>query len=161
MRPRMTGVCFKKLTEAESCLLEKDFNLEEVRLVLSKCEGNKAPGPDGFNLNFVKAHWRDIQEDFMNFMKEFHNDWSMVKDVNRTHVVLIPKVGRPETIKDFRPISLVSSMYKILAKVLANRLRKVMDAIIGESQMAFVKNRQISDSFVIAEEIIRKWKNDK
>ncbi|KAK2640473.1 hypothetical protein Ddye_028268 [Dipteronia dyeriana] len=141
MRPRMTKICFKKLSEAESCLLEEDFNLEEVRLALSNCEGNKAQSPDEFNLNFVKAHCGDIQEDFMNFMKVFHNDGSVVNELNRTLIALIPKVGRMETMKDFRPVSLISSMYKILAKVLANRLRKVMNAIIGDSQMAFVKNR--------------------
>ena len=52
-------------------------------------------------------------------------------------------------------------MYKVLAKVLANRIKLVMDAIIGEAQMAFVKNRQILDSFVIVEEIIHMWKSDK
>ncbi|KAI9153519.1 hypothetical protein LWI28_012562 [Acer negundo] len=59
-----------------------------------------------------------------------------------------------------RPISLIGSMYKILAKVLANRLKLVMDSVIREFQMAFVKNRQILDSFVIAEEIIHMWKKD-
>ncbi|KAK3206429.1 hypothetical protein Dsin_020475 [Dipteronia sinensis] len=97
----------------------------------------------------------------MNFMKEFHRDGEVVKDINRTFVTLIPKVGKLETIKDYRPISLVGSMYKILAKVLANRLRKKMNVIIGESQMAFVKGRQIIDSFVIAEEVIHKSKHEK
>ncbi|KAK2651094.1 hypothetical protein Ddye_018583 [Dipteronia dyeriana] len=59
---------------------------------------------------------------------------------------------------DFRPISLVGSMYKVVAKVLANRIKKVMASIMGENQMAFIKNRQILDSFVIAEEIIHKWR---
>ena len=59
---------------------------------------------------------------------------------------------------DFRPISLVGSMYKVLAKVLANRMKKVISSVIKEAQMAFVSNRQILDSFVIAEEIIHHWK---
>ncbi|KAK3175723.1 hypothetical protein Dsin_032610 [Dipteronia sinensis] len=62
---------------------------------------------------------------------------------------------------DFRPISLVGAMYKVLAKVLANRMRNVMQSVIEDYQMAFIKNRQILDSFVIAEEVIHKWKTEK
>ncbi|KAK3206976.1 hypothetical protein Dsin_021022 [Dipteronia sinensis] len=51
-------------------------------------------------------------------------------------------------------------MYTVLAKILANRLKGIMDSIIGENQMEFVKNCQIMDNFVIAEEIIHTWKLD-
>ncbi|KAK2648406.1 hypothetical protein Ddye_015895 [Dipteronia dyeriana] len=61
----------------------------------------------------------------------------------------------------YRPISLVGSMYKILAKVLASRIKKVMESVVGDSQLAFVKNRQIVDSFMIAKEVIQKWKSKK
>ncbi|KAK2635518.1 hypothetical protein Ddye_030310 [Dipteronia dyeriana] len=131
--------------------LEKEFNEDEVWLVVANYDGNKAPGSDGLNLNFIKTHWGEIKEDYMKFISEFHKDERIVKDLNRTFIALVPKVGKPETMKDFRPISLVGSLYKVLAKVLANRLRKVLDSIIGELQMAFVQNRQITDSFVIAE----------
>ncbi|KAK2648319.1 hypothetical protein Ddye_015808 [Dipteronia dyeriana] len=60
--------------------------------------------------------------------------------------------------KDYIPISLVGSLYKILAKVLANRIIRVLDSVVGESQMVFIKNRQILDSFIIADEIIHHWK---
>ncbi|KAK3230491.1 hypothetical protein Dsin_002372 [Dipteronia sinensis] len=82
----------------------------------------------------------------MNFMKDFHEDGSIVKELNYSFITLIPKIGNPETIKDFRPISLVGSMYKILTNVLANRIKKVMDSAIGESQMSFVKGKHISDA---------------
>ncbi|KAK2658269.1 hypothetical protein Ddye_004802 [Dipteronia dyeriana] len=84
----------------------------------------------------------------------------VVKDLNRTFIGLIPIVNNVESMKDFKPISLVNSMYKILAKVLANRLRKVLSLVIRESQTAFVKNRQIIDIFMIADEIIHKWKKE-
>ncbi|KAK2638160.1 hypothetical protein Ddye_025955 [Dipteronia dyeriana] len=120
-----------------------------------------SPGPDGFNLNFIKAHWGGIQDDIMNFIHEFHNGGSTVRELNRAFIVVIPKVVKPETLKDYRPICLVGALYKVLAKVLANKLRKIMDVVIGETQMAFVSNRQIANSFVIAEEFINKWKDDK
>ena len=90
--------------------------MEEVWITLSNCDGNRAPGPDGFNLNFIKAHWKDIQDDFINFMKEFHVDGSSVREINRAFTALIPKVGKPKKIKDYRPICLVGSLYKILVK---------------------------------------------
>ncbi|KAK4848515.1 hypothetical protein QYF36_013977 [Acer negundo] len=89
-------------------------------------------------------------------MGSVRRDASIVRDLNRAFIALIPKVDNPNSLKDYRPISLVNAMYKILAKVLANRLKKSMDSIIGESQMAFINNRQISDSFVIAEQIVHK-----
>ncbi|KAK2651415.1 hypothetical protein Ddye_011271 [Dipteronia dyeriana] len=62
--------------------------------------------------------------------------------------------------KDFQPISLVNSLYKILAKVLANRFKRVISSVIGDTQMTFVKDRQILDSFVVAEELSHHWKRN-
>ena len=63
--------------------------------------------------------------------------------VNSTFISLIPKIHGAKEIKDFRPISLVGGIYKIIAKVLANRMRTVMEKIISKPQNAFVKGRQI------------------
>ncbi|KAK2638221.1 hypothetical protein Ddye_026016 [Dipteronia dyeriana] len=78
---------------------------------------------------------------------EFHRDSSIVKDLNKTFIVLIPKCPSPESMKDFKPISLVGFMYKILVKVLANRIKEVMNSIIGEVQMDFVGGQRIIDGF--------------
>ncbi|KAK3228762.1 hypothetical protein Dsin_000643 [Dipteronia sinensis] len=99
--------------------------------------------------------------DFMKFMTEFHQNGCIVKELNQTFIALIPKCTNPETMKDYRPISLIRSLYKLLAKVLAGRMRKVIGSVVGESHMAFVHNRQILDSFVIAEDIIHHWKKNK
>ncbi|KAK3193352.1 hypothetical protein Dsin_024662 [Dipteronia sinensis] len=96
----------------------------------------------------------------MRFIKEFHKDGAIVKDLNHTFLALISKTLNLVSMGDFKPISLIGAMYKILTKVLANRIKKVMHFIIGEFQMAFVKGRQIINSFLIAEEIINKWRND-
>ncbi|KAK0579997.1 hypothetical protein LWI29_034757 [Acer saccharum] len=96
----------------------------------------------------------------MAFMNEFYKDGSVVRDLNSTFITLIPKVKRPMMLSDYRPISLVGSMYKVVAKVLANRLRRVMNSVIGDYQMAFIEGRQILDSVVVVEEIINKWKHE-
>ncbi|KAK3206924.1 hypothetical protein Dsin_020970 [Dipteronia sinensis] len=159
--PTISGLNLKRLLESERIALEEDFSLEEVWMTLSSCDGNKVSGPNGLNLRFVKENWDVIRDVFMEFTKEFHKDGSIARELNRSFIALIPKIDNPMTMKDFRPISLIGSMYKVIAKVLANRIKKVMDSVIWEFQMAFVANRQIIDSFVVAEEIISRWKGDK
>ncbi|KAK2645841.1 hypothetical protein Ddye_021036 [Dipteronia dyeriana] len=142
-RPIITGQNLKSLLEVDKANLEHPFLEEEVWKAVRGCDGNKASGPDGLNLNFIKANWDLIKKDFMNFMHGFHEDRSLVRELNKTFITLILKCEKPRSIKDFRPISLVGSMYKVLAKVLANHIKNVMDSVIGETQVAFVKNRQI------------------
>ncbi|CAJ2646720.1 unnamed protein product [Trifolium pratense] len=99
----------------------------------------------------------------MRFLLDFHRNGRLTKGINSTFIALIPKTDSPQRLNDFRPISLVGSLYKILAKVLANRLRQVMGSVISEAQTAFVKNRQILDGILIANEIVdeaRKSKKD-
>ncbi|KAK3222311.1 hypothetical protein Dsin_009336 [Dipteronia sinensis] len=153
-RLRIVDLYLKKISEEQSLLLEVDFLTTEVLAALRDCDGDKAPRPDGLNLLFIRANWEVIKDDFMSFLHEFHNDGSVVKHLNHTHVALIPKIRNLVSLKDYRPISLIGSLYKILAKLLANRLKLVMDVVIGPTQMAFVKDHQIMDSFVIAEEFI-------
>ncbi|KAK2658390.1 hypothetical protein Ddye_004923 [Dipteronia dyeriana] len=97
----------------------------------------------------------------MKFINEFHGDGSIVMDLNNTFIMLIPKCSNSKSLREFRPITLVGSMYKVLAKVLANRLKLVMDMVIGGTQMAFVKDRQTIDSFMIAEKIINELMRSK
>ena len=94
--------------------------------------GNKAPGPDGFNLMFIHKSWKTIKDDIMNFFKEFHLNGKLVKGLNSSFITLIPKVENPMGLGYFRPISLVGCVYKILSKVLSVRLKRVVVRIIGE-----------------------------
>ncbi|KAK3212400.1 hypothetical protein Dsin_017106 [Dipteronia sinensis] len=157
-RPTMEGLELKTLEEVDRENLEEVFSIEEVWEAVRNCGVDKSPGPDGLNFNFIKANWEVIKDDVMNFFGKFYSDGSRIKELNNTFVALIPKIPKPVNMGDFRPISLVGTMYKVVAKVLENRLKRVMEAIIGETQMAFIKNRQILGSYVIAEEIIDNWR---
>ena len=90
----------------------------------------------------------------MGFLKEFHEHGRFVRSLNSTFQVLIPKNPGVEDLRDFRPISLVGGLYKLLAKVLANRLKKVVGKVVSSAQNAFVEGRQILDAALIVNEAI-------
>jgi hypothetical protein len=95
-----------------------------------------------------------MKGDVMRFISEFHRNGKLTKGLNSTFIALIPKVDSPQRLNDFRPISLVGSLYKILAKLLTNRLRMVIGSVISETQTAFVKDRQILECVLIANEVV-------
>ena len=86
----------------------------------------------------------------MGFFKDFHEQSRFVKSLNDTFLVLIPKKNNVEDIKDLRPINLVRGLYKILSKVLANGIKRVLGSIISLSPNAFVEGIQILDVNLIA-----------
>ena len=93
----------------------------------------------------------------MGFLKEFHEHGRFVRSLNSTFLVLIPKNPGAEDLRGFRPISLVGGLYKLLAKVLANRLKKVVGKVVSSAQNAFVEGRQILDAALIANEAINSF----
>ena len=95
-----------------------------------------------------------MKEDVIRFVNEFHTNDKLSKGINSTFIALIPKVDSPQTLNEFRPISLVGSLYKIMAKLLANRSRQVIGSVISDAQSAFVKNRQILDGILIAIQVV-------
>ena len=114
----------------------------------------KSPGPDGVNFGFLKDFWVEMHQDIMRFMVEFHRNGKLSKGINSTFIALIPKIDNPRKLNDYRPISLVGSIYKVLAKVLANRLWQVIGSIVAEEQSTFVQKSQILDGILIANEVV-------
>jgi len=153
-RPTMEGLNFRKLSGREGVALLKPFSVEEVRAAIWECDNFKYLGPDGVNLGFIKDLWDILKDDVMRFISEFHQNGRLAKCINSTFVALIPKIDSPQRLNDFRPISLVGSMYKILAKVLACRLRSVIGSVVSDTQSAFIKRCQITDGILVANEIV-------
>ena len=110
-RANFDGLTFSKLNEMEASSLEIPFSMEEVFSTLSDLNGNKAPGPNGLNTAFWQSCWDIIRDDVMRMFREFHETRKFVTSLNATFIVMIPKKGGAEDLKDFRPISLVGSLY--------------------------------------------------
>jgi len=90
-----------------------------------------------------------------NLVRNFFESGKFDPLLNKTHISLIPKVKNPESICQFRPISLCNFSYKIISKVLSNKLKPWLAEIIATEQSAFVKDRQIQDNIFIVQEVLR------
>lgn len=121
---------------------------------LKSCNGNKAPGPDGFNMNFLQTFWVLLKVDIIEIFNEMHHSGKFVKSLNSTFISLIPKRSGANDFRDFRSISLVGFMYKLITKMLARKLSKVLGEVIGDCQNIFVGDRQIFDVVMAANETV-------
>ncbi|WMV47268.1 hypothetical protein MTR67_040653, partial [Solanum verrucosum] len=135
----------------------REFEEEEIFSVIKSCAPDKTPGPDGLTMAFFQHAWKIIKYEIIKALRHYHQHCHMVKSVNATFISLIPKKKGAIELRDHRPISLISSIYKITSKLLANRLKTVIGKLVSGSQNAFVRGRQISDAALIANEALD-WK---
>lgn len=142
--------------------LEEEFTEEEMKEVIFGLHSEKAPGPDGFIGKFFKVAWEFIKADLLVAVNYFYNQHMQHLNVlNSAHIVLIPKKADAKVITDYGPISLTSSMAKILSKLLANRLSSCLSDIISRNQSAFIKKRSIHDNFLYTQNLIRELHKNK
>lgn len=132
--------------------------MEEIKKAVWDCSSDKAPGPDGFNFHMIKTLWDSMAEDIKQFTDEFHSHGRLVKGLNTSFITLVPKKENPLSLDDFRPISLISSLYKILAKCLANKLKSVIPKIISPAQSTFIAGRNVFESVMACNEMLHLMK---
>ncbi|XP_019167627.1 PREDICTED: uncharacterized protein LOC109163330 [Ipomoea nil] len=126
---------------------------EEVRAALFSIGKDKSPGPDGMNPGFYQAFWDVIGKDITSFELNCLSQLSFPDCLNDANIVLILKKCVPEHVSDLRPIALCNVIYKIMAKMLANRMKPLLESIISDSQSAFLPGRLISDNILITFEV--------
>jgi hypothetical protein len=132
-----------------------------MKLALDSIGDLKAPGPDGMPAVFYKKFWHVVGPKVHEEVLSVLNGGSMPVGWNVTTIMLIPKLKEPESISQFRPISLCNILYKLISKVLANRLKLVVPDIISQTQSTFVSGRMITNNVLLAYEITHMMHNKK
>ena len=166
---------FLKLYTTESLFSPKDMSLEmacckllaheavelaciptnaEILVALKSMKPYKAPGPDGLHAGFYQRHGNCVGDSVKEEVRNIFLSCEMPTFLNQTLIALIPKQKGPETISHFRPISLCNTVYKLVTKILVQRLRPHVPNLISPCQTAFVAGRRGSDNVIIAQEII-------
>ncbi|XP_042952211.1 uncharacterized protein LOC122289292 [Carya illinoinensis] len=151
IRPRVTLVMNEDL--------QRPYVEEEIRIALKQMASLKSPRPDGYEACFYHAYWETIGEEVSTAVLGFLNgEGGLGNGLNYTYIALIPKVKDPLLASEFRLISLCNVMYKLISKVLANRLKKVLPLLISHKQSAFIPERLITDKVMIAYEALHSMK---
>nr|CAD1842484.1 unnamed protein product [Ananas comosus var. bracteatus] len=127
--------------------LELPFSEEEMKQAVFATAPEKASGPDDFPTLFFQRFWSTIKADVMRVFNSFYNGTGNLEGINSSWTCLIPKKSGAAMVRDYRPISLVNSITKLLSKVLATRLQSHMDHLINPFQAAFIRGRHILDNF--------------
>ena len=126
------------------------FTKEEMVTALKQMHPTKAPSPDGMSAIFFQKYWDVVGDDITCMVLNVLNSDMSIVDINRTNITLIPKINSPSKMFDFRPISLCNVVYKLVSKVIANRLKNIIPQIISENQSAFLSKRLITDNVLVA-----------
>lgn len=136
-------------------LLDGEVTAEEIQRVLFAMAANKSPGPDGYTCEFYISAWPIIKDDFVASVQSFFTTGFLPKGINSTILALIPKKNEAIRMGDYRPISCCNVLYKVLSKILANRLKKILPKFIAPNQSAFVKDRLLMENVLLASELVK------
>ena len=134
--------------------LIQTFTRSEVEAALKQIHPTKAPGPDGMFAIFFQKYWNVVGNDITCMVLNVLNRNMSMSSINKTSITLVPKINNPSKMTNFRPISLSNVVYKLVAKVLANRLKVLLPHIISENQSAFLSERFISNNVLVAFELM-------
>lgn len=142
-------------TGPELHCLQDPFTDEEIQRTVFSLANNKASGPDGLPNEFAKVYWADIKGDIIGLLHRFFEGTADISALNTANIVMLPKKEDAVQLKDFRPISIISLISKIISKLLATRLSRFLPELISVNQTAFVRGRQISENFVAVREALQ------
>ena len=144
----------RNINDEDNDVILDQITEEEVKKAVFSMKAYKAPGPDGFPPAFFQHFWEVIKNEVIWATRDFFRTGKILRRINKTFIALVPKNPDPLNLNDFRPISLCNTIYKVVAKVLVNRLKPFLGKIIGSPQKGFVPGRQILDAAITTHEVI-------
>ncbi|GKE03761.1 RNA-directed DNA polymerase, eukaryota, reverse transcriptase zinc-binding domain protein, partial [Tanacetum coccineum] len=145
----------KTVSSEDAVNMVRMVNDGEVKAALFDICDNKAPGPDGYTAKFYKKAWSVVGKDVCDAIKEFFKNGKILGEVNATLITLVPKSNTPQRVSDYRPIACCNVLYKIISKILTNRIKNALCKIVNPSQSAFIPGRQITDNILLAQELLK------
>ncbi|GAU38423.1 hypothetical protein TSUD_396030 [Trifolium subterraneum] len=125
---------------------------QEVKAVVFALNRDSAPGPDGFGALFFHHFWDIVSSDVINAVFEFFTSSWILPGFNSNIIALLPKTPDATSIDQYRPIAMANFKFKIISKILADRLASIMPSLISEEEMGFIHGRDIKDCLCIASE---------
>ncbi|XP_061367067.1 uncharacterized protein LOC133310186 [Gastrolobium bilobum] len=140
--------------EAELKVLKDPISDLMIKEAFFSMNGLKAPGPDGFPAIFFQKNWELMKNQAVECVNQIWKNPAKVRDLNKTYLVLIPKLTKPDKISQFWHIALCSVLYKGFSKIIVGKLKPILNKLISPQQVSFVPNRQIQDNIVIAQEMV-------
>jgi len=142
----------RDVTDRHNRALQGQVSLKELKEAIADLTSGHAPGDDGIPTDFFKSCSAEVEQDLLEAVREAIKKGALSRLHNRGIITLIPKGGDGTLIKNFRPITLLSSFYKIVAKILARRLQIILPDIIRPNQTGYVRGRSIIDNIFLAQE---------
>ena len=142
------------IQDLESHNLNLPISEDEVKGALWSMKAFKASGPDGLHAGFFQRFWHTVGNSLIEEVRKCFAEKNIPDYLNQTLMVLIPKIHGPETLGNYRPISLCNTAYKVITKIIANRIRPVLSSIISPLQTAFVPGRRGTDNAIIVQELV-------
>lgn len=149
----VTDTVTLRVTPEMNANLLRPYMALEIKEALFQMHPSKASGPDGMSPLFYQKFWHMVGSDVLEVVRSFLSSDRLLREACFTHVLLIPKVKESQGMSQLRLISLCNVIYKIGAKVMANRVKGMLDSLISPHQSAFVLGDLISDNSLVAAEI--------
>lgn len=145
-------VIVPSVSRVDNLMLTNLPSISEVKEVVFSMNTDGAPGPDGFGAYFFQKYWHIIKQDVVGAVIQFFKHGWLLPGFNSNQIVLIPKVQNADRIELFIPIALANFKFKIITKILADRLSEIAPKIISPNQRDFIQGREIGDCICLASE---------
>lgn len=152
---------FPEILDADMVRMNRPITEHDIHSALFRIGKFKAPDVDGFPALFFQQHWNLCAAEIISVVTQAFSSGSVPPSLNHTLITLVPKFPSPQDMQFFRPISLCCTVYKIISKIIVDRVRPLLRKWISHNQVSFAPGRHISDNIMIAQELLHKCKNSK
>lgn len=152
---------FSIITPDHNVALMKEIMMAELEEVVNNMVEGKAPRPEGFTINFFHHCWDLLKHEVLDIFEESRQKQWVLLALNATFLMLMPKETRANDLCKFWPISLCNVIYKIISKVIASRLKRLLPLLISPGKMGYVEGHKILDGIIISHEVLHSLKSIK